>query len=186
MHLAQRPVLRQVAAAAQPGSGSGVSVVRPERLVPRSTRACARYPTIENLFNETVRPGGRVSRAAARGPARRDGPASEGTDGCLGLPLSWSGGKDSCAALLRTHASFDVVAMVTMFDEPVERSCSHGLRPEVLSAQAERLRLRQVIGRRTWPTYDIAFAAALRALKDDDVTHVIFGDILFEEQPPLG
>src|SRR6185295_10402986 len=65
--------------------------------------------------------------------------------------------------------------------EAVERSRSHGLRPEVLSAQAERLRLRQVIGRCTWPTYDIAFAAALRALKDDDVTHVIFGDILFEE-----
>jgi uncharacterized protein (TIGR00290 family) len=95
--------------------------------------------------------------------------------------ISWSGGKDSCAALLRTHASFDIVAMVTMFDEPVERSRSHGLRPEVLSAQAERLRLRQVIGRCTWPTYDVAFAAALRALKDDDVTHVIFGDILFEE-----
>jgi diphthine-ammonia ligase len=95
--------------------------------------------------------------------------------------ISWSGGKDSCAALLRTHASFDIVAMVTMFDEPVERSRSHGLRPEVLSAQAERLRLRQVIGRCTWQTYDTAFAGALRGLKDDDVTHVIFGDILFEE-----
>jgi diphthine-ammonia ligase len=71
--------------------------------------------------------------------------------------------------------------MVTMFDEPAERSRSHGLRPEVLSAQAERLRLRQVIGRCTWQTYDTAFAGALRELKDDGVTHVIFGDILFEE-----
>ena len=95
--------------------------------------------------------------------------------------ISWSGGKDSCAALLRTHASFDIVAMVTMFDESAERSRSHGLRPEVLSAQAERLRLRQVIGRCTWQTYDTAFAGALRELKDDDVTHVVFGDIMFEE-----
>ena len=95
--------------------------------------------------------------------------------------ISWSGGKDSCAALLRTHASFDIVAMVTMFDEPAERSRSHGLRPEVLAAQAERLRLRQVIGRCTWQTYDTAFAGALRELKDDDVTHVIFGDIIFDE-----
>ena len=95
--------------------------------------------------------------------------------------ISWSGGKDSCAALLRTHASFDIVAMVTMFDEPAERSRSHGLRPEVLSAQAERLGLRQVIGRCTWQTYDAAFAGALRELKDDDVTHVIFGDIMFDE-----
>jgi diphthine-ammonia ligase len=95
--------------------------------------------------------------------------------------ISWSGGKDSCAALLRTHASFDIVAMVTMFDESAERSRSHGLRPEVLTAQAERLRLRQVIGRCTWQTYDTAFAGALRELKDDEVTHVVFGDIMFEE-----
>jgi diphthine-ammonia ligase len=95
--------------------------------------------------------------------------------------ISWSGGKDSCAALLRTHASFDIVAMVTMFDEPAQRSRSHGLRPEVLSAQAERLHLRQVIGRCTWQTYDTAFAGALRELKNDDVTHVIFGGIMFDE-----
>ena len=95
--------------------------------------------------------------------------------------ISWSGGKDSCAALLRTHASFDIIAMVTMFDESAERSRSHGLRPEVLSAQAQRLRLRQVIGRCAWQTYDTAFAGALRELKDDDVTHVIFGDIMFDE-----
>ena len=51
----------------------------------------------------------------------------------------------------------------------------------MLSAQAERLRLHQVIGRCTWQTYDGAFAGALRELRDDGVTHVIFGDILFEE-----
>jgi len=33
--------------------------------------------------------------------------------------VSWSGGKDSCAALHRAHASYDVVAMVTMCDEAV-------------------------------------------------------------------
>jgi uncharacterized protein (TIGR00290 family) len=95
--------------------------------------------------------------------------------------ISWSGGKDSCAALHRTHASFDIVAMVTMFDEAVERSRSHGLRPEVLAAQADRLGLRQVIGRCTWQSYDAAFAEALRTLKSDGVTHVVFGDILFDE-----
>ncbi len=95
--------------------------------------------------------------------------------------ISWSGGKDSCAALHRTHASFDIVAMVTMFDESAERSRSHGLRPEILSAQAERLGLGQVIGRCTWQTYDTAFAGALGELKDDGVTHVVFGDILFDE-----
>ena len=58
--------------------------------------------------------------------------------------ISWSGGKDSCAALVRARASYDVVAMVTMFDESGLRSRSHGLRPEVLTAQADRLGLRRV------------------------------------------
>ena len=95
--------------------------------------------------------------------------------------ISWSGGKDSCAALHRTHARFDVVAMVTMFDEAAERSRSHGLRPEVLAAQADRLGLRHVIGRCTWQTYNAAFRDALARMKTDGITHMIFGDILFEE-----
>ena len=75
--------------------------------------------------------------------------------------ISWSGGKDSCAALTRARALFDVVAMVTMFDEEAARSRSHGLRPEVLAAQADRLGLRHVTGRCTWQTYDAAFSDAL-------------------------
>jgi uncharacterized protein (TIGR00290 family) len=95
--------------------------------------------------------------------------------------ISWSGGKDSCAALHRTHADYDFVCMITMFDEPAERSRSHGLRPEVLAAQADRLGLSRVTGRCTWQTYDAAFADALQQVKANDVTHVIFGDILFDE-----
>jgi len=95
--------------------------------------------------------------------------------------VSWSGGKDSCAALQRAWPNFDVVAMVTMFDEDAARSRSHGLRPEVLAAQAERLGLGQVIGRCTWPTYNDAFGDALDRLKADGITHVVFGDILFDE-----
>jgi uncharacterized protein (TIGR00290 family) len=95
--------------------------------------------------------------------------------------ISWSGGKDSCAALQRARGALDVAAMITMFDEDASRSRSHGLRPEVLAAQADRLGLRQVIGRCTWQTYDAAFAAALRQLASEGITHVIFGDILFDE-----
>jgi len=95
--------------------------------------------------------------------------------------ISWSGGKDSCAALHRTHFTYDVVAMVTMCDETAARSRSHGLRPEVLDAQAERLGLRRVSRGCTWPTYDDAFRDALGELAGDGITHAIFGDILFEE-----
>jgi diphthine-ammonia ligase len=95
--------------------------------------------------------------------------------------ISWSGGKDSCAALHRAHVRYDIVAMVTMFDEEAARSRSHGLRPEVLAAQADRLGLRRVTGRCTWETYDAAFSDAVEQLAADGVTHVVFGDILFEE-----
>ncbi len=94
--------------------------------------------------------------------------------------VSWSGGKDSCAALLRARATLDVVSMVTMFDEDARRSRSHGLRPEVLAAQANRLGLRHVIGRCSWDTYDRAFSQALDHLAAEGTTHVIFGDILFD------
>ncbi len=95
--------------------------------------------------------------------------------------ISWSGGKDSCAALLRTHALYDIVSMVTMFDEEAARSRSHGLRPEVVAAQADCLGLHRVIGRCSWETYDAAFADAIEHLAADGVTHVVFGDILFDE-----
>jgi uncharacterized protein (TIGR00290 family) len=95
--------------------------------------------------------------------------------------ISWSGGKDSCAALQRTREIFDVKAMITMFDEDASRSRSHGLRPQIVAAQAESLGLRQVIGRCTWDTYDQVFADALAEVAALGITHVIFGDILFEE-----
>jgi len=71
--------------------------------------------------------------------------------------------------------------MITMLSEDAARSRSHGLRPEVLDAQADRLGLRRIIGRCSWQTYDAAFDAALQEAKADGVTHVIFGDILFDE-----
>ena len=95
--------------------------------------------------------------------------------------ISWSGGKDSCAALARARDEYDVVAMITMFDETASRSRSHGLRAAILAAQAERLGLRQVIGCGSWDGYDAAFARALQEVGADGVTHVIFGDIMFDE-----
>jgi uncharacterized protein (TIGR00290 family) len=68
-----------------------------------------------------------------------------------------------------------------MVDERAERSRSHGLRPEILEAHADRLGLRRITGRCSWQTYDAAFEAALQEAKADGVTHVIFGDILFDE-----
>ena len=95
--------------------------------------------------------------------------------------VSWSGGKDSCAAYHRARADLDIVAAITMFNEDGTRSRSHGLRPEILAAQVERLGLQSITRMCTWDTYDHAFDLALAEAATMGVTHVVFGDILFDE-----
>lgn len=95
--------------------------------------------------------------------------------------VSWSGGKDSLAALAAVRRDLDVIAALTMFDETGARSRSHGLRPELIAAQASRLGLRAVAACCSWATYDESFAAALCALARDGITHVVFGDLVFPE-----
>jgi diphthine-ammonia ligase len=95
--------------------------------------------------------------------------------------ISWSGGKDSCAAYHRARPDFDIIAAITMFNEDGARSRSHGLRPEIVAAQVERLGLQGIGERCSWGTYDEAFARSLASASELGVTHVIFGDILFDE-----
>lgn len=93
--------------------------------------------------------------------------------------ISWSGGKDGCAALQRGRCDFDVVAMITMLNDDGTRSRSHGLRPDVIAAQAERLGLAWLTGNCTWDSYTTEFCRVLGRLSAYGVTHVIFGDIMF-------
>src|SRR5258708_35456741 len=95
--------------------------------------------------------------------------------------ISWSGGKDSCAAYHRARADFDFVCALTMFNADGTRSRSHGLRPEILSAQIQRMGLRSITPRCEWATYDEAFDRGLAEAVSLGVTHVVFGDILFDE-----
>ena len=92
--------------------------------------------------------------------------------------VSWSGGKDCCLALMRAAETHDLVAMVTMFGEDGARSRSHGLTPEVIRAQAARLGLPVYIGQCSWQTYTDQYIALLAGLRQHQVTHVIFGDIM--------
>jgi uncharacterized protein (TIGR00290 family) len=95
--------------------------------------------------------------------------------------ISWSGGKDSLAALSAIRGDLDVVAALTMFDETGQRSRSHGLRPELIAAQAASLGLAAVSARCSWATYDESFTAALLKLARDGITHVVFGDLVFPQ-----
>jgi uncharacterized protein (TIGR00290 family) len=91
--------------------------------------------------------------------------------------VSWSGGKDSCLALLAGSAEFDVRHALTMLDETGERSRSHGLRPEIVAAQVAALGHRWIARRCSWPTYEAQFIDALRELATEGTTHLICGDV---------
>jgi uncharacterized protein (TIGR00290 family) len=91
--------------------------------------------------------------------------------------VSWSGGKDSCLALLvAAESGLSVRTLLTTADED-GASRSHALPRELLRAQADaigaELRFVAIAGDR----YAEGFAQALRDLRDDGHTHVVYGDI---------
>jgi len=91
--------------------------------------------------------------------------------------ISWSGGKDSCLALMRVSEARDVRAALTMFDETGARSRSHGLRPEVIAAQVVRLGLESVTAGASWADYTERFVQALQSLAARGFDRLITGDI---------
>ncbi len=91
--------------------------------------------------------------------------------------LSWSGGKDCWLAAIRTHEQFDIVGLVTMLNEDGSRSRSHGLRPDILAAQAARLNLPLFTRSASWQSYEDEFADLLLDSSRLGVSHVVFGDI---------
>src|SRR6185312_4245631 len=73
----------------------------------------------------------------ARGPLRRRDPRRM-TD-LDPVVLSWSGGKDSALALwaMREELGIEPAALLTTFTENYERVSMHGVRRELLRAQAQ-------------------------------------------------
>ncbi len=91
---------------------------------------------------------------------------------------SWSGGKDSALAFHRAvKAGLRPVGLLTMFKEDGERSRSHGLRPEVLTAQAAALGLPLIEGHATWDGYEATFIEKLEEAKALGAEAIVFGDI---------
>jgi diphthine-ammonia ligase len=77
-------------------------------------------------------------------------------------------------------ADIDLVCMLTMLNEDGSRSRSHGLRPAILAAQAERLGVPMITGMCTWSSYTEEFSRTLGRIAELGVTHVVFGDIMFD------
>jgi uncharacterized protein (TIGR00290 family) len=103
--------------------------------------------------------------------------------------LSWSGGKDSSLALLalRSDPEFEVVALLTSITRGYDRVSIHGVRRELVEAQARAagLPLIEVTleQQSSNAAYETAFAASLDRVraKFPDVTRIAFGDLFLTD-----
>lgn len=101
--------------------------------------------------------------------------------------VAWSGGKDSAAALwrLQTEGRHDVAGILTTVTGDFARISMHGVRLELLHAQAAALGLplHQVVipARCSNEVYEAAMAEALKGLAADGVEAVAFGDLFLED-----
>ena len=106
--------------------------------------------------------------------------------GPMKILMSWSSGKDSAWALhaLRREGRH-VAALLTSLNETAGRVSMHGVREEVLRAQAEAAGLPLVTVPLPWPCtneiYEQRFGDAVRQAVADGFTHVAFGDLFLED-----
>ena len=101
--------------------------------------------------------------------------------------LAWSSGKDSAWALglVRAAGEVEVVGLLTTFTEQYRRVTMHGVREELVEAQAKAAGL--PLWRTAIPTpcsneqYEAVMRAAMDQAKAEGVTHVIFGDLFLAD-----
>jgi uncharacterized protein (TIGR00290 family) len=110
-------------------------------------------------------------------------------DGRKPILLAWSGGKDCLMALARLRAdpAWDPVALLTTITRPFDRVAMHGIRHDVVCAQAAALGLPLLECRIDSPSsndaYEAAQAGALRDARArwPDLRHCAFGDLYLED-----
>lgn len=103
--------------------------------------------------------------------------------------LSWSGGKDAAWALhaLRQGGAHEVVGLVTTVTDGYERIAMHGIRREILQAQAAAAGLPVIEARMPQQAdntaYESSFAAALADARQrwPGLAHIAFGDLFLED-----
>jgi len=101
--------------------------------------------------------------------------------------LSWSSGKDSAWALetLRRDPEVEVVGLLTTVNSQAARVAMHGVRRELLEAQARAVGLPLVVVDLPYPCpneeYEARMAAACERARRDGVGAVAFGDLYLED-----
>ena len=101
--------------------------------------------------------------------------------------LSWSSGKDSAWTLhrLRLENEYQIVGLVTTINENFARVAMHGVRDELLQAQAAATGL--ALWRVPLPhpcsneVYETRMRALIERALQADVTHMAFGDLFLQD-----
>ena len=101
--------------------------------------------------------------------------------------LSWSSGKDCDWTLHRLQQSrdFELVGLLTTFNESADRVAMHAVRRELVERQAA------AVGLPLWPVflpwpcanavYEQRMASAIAAARQRGVSHMAFGDLFLED-----
>jgi len=95
------------------------------------------------------------------------------------LGCSWSGGKDSCYALMQAlKDGHQLGALVNMMNENGKISRSHGLSQSILQQQANAMNVSLLAEPTSWNDYQHHFIQALEKIKlNQKIEGMVFGDI---------
>ena len=101
--------------------------------------------------------------------------------------FNWSSGKDSALALYKTlqDEEYEICCLLTSVNQQFQRISMHGVRVELLEQQAKSmglpLEIMQIPEMPTMEVYEAVMVETLTKLKNQGVTHSIFGDIFLED-----
>lgn len=100
----------------------------------------------------------------------------------MNLISSWSGGKDSCYALMQEIAKGHTLkVLLNMMNENGKISRSHGLSLSILNQQANALEVPLCGIPASWDEYEVNYIKTLKKLKQEyQAEAVVFGDIDLE------
>ncbi|MCP4440035.1 MAG: diphthine--ammonia ligase [Aureispira sp.] len=101
--------------------------------------------------------------------------------------MNWSGGKDSALSLyqLQQNRDYEVAALLTTINKPLDRITMHGVRSSLLEQQAKSLGLElykvELPELPDMDTYGRLMNEKINELKSRHITHGAFGDIYLED-----
>nr|WP_294861338.1 diphthine--ammonia ligase [uncultured Fluviicola sp.] len=101
--------------------------------------------------------------------------------------FNWSGGKDSTLALYRflQNPTFDIRYLLTTLNKEADRISMHGVRRELLLAQAESLGIPakavELPSSSDMQAYETVMNTAIQELKAEEIRDCVFGDIFLED-----